>query len=88
MLVEGESDVQTLWYHRVPALGVPGAANWREDRDAQHLEGIETIYVVIEPDAGGEAVKKWLSKFVYPAPRVSGHSSRKRCLCTSSGEPG
>ena len=62
VLVEGESDVQTLWYHGVPALGVPGAANWREDRDAQHLEGIETIYVVIEPDAGGEAVKKWLSE--------------------------
>ena len=32
VLVEGESDVQTFWHHGVPALGVPGATNWREDR--------------------------------------------------------
>ena len=62
VLVEGESDVQTLWFHRVPALGLPGAANWQEDRDARHLEGIGKIYVLIEADAGGEAVKKWLSQ--------------------------
>jgi hypothetical protein len=62
VLVEGESDVQTLWHHGIPALGIPGAGNWREDRDAQHLDGIEKIYIVIEPDQGGEAIKKWLSQ--------------------------
>ena len=61
-LVEGELDCHTLWHHGIPALGVPGAANWREERDAQHLEGIETIYVVVEADRGGEAVRKWLSQ--------------------------
>jgi hypothetical protein len=45
VLVEGESDCQTLWFHGIPALGIPGAANWREERDAHHLDGIETIYV-------------------------------------------
>lgn len=60
-LVEGESDCHTLWYHQFPALGIPGAANWRESRDAPNLEGIETIYVVLEADKGGEAVKKWLA---------------------------
>ena len=41
VLVEGESDCHTLWYHGIPALGLPGAANWREDRDAGSLDGIE-----------------------------------------------
>ena len=25
VIVEGESDAQTLWYHKIPALGIPGA---------------------------------------------------------------
>ena len=62
VLVEGESDVHTFWHHGIPALGIPGAANWREDRDAHHFDGIEKIYVVIEPDRGGEAVRKWVSQ--------------------------
>ncbi len=62
VLVEGESDVHTLWHHGIPALGLPGATNWREERDAPRLDGIGTIYVVIEPDRGGEAVRQWLSQ--------------------------
>jgi hypothetical protein len=62
VLVEGESDSQTLWHHRVPAVGIPGAANWREDRDAPCLDGIADVYVVIEPDKGGERVLGWLSR--------------------------
>jgi hypothetical protein len=62
VLVEGESDAQTLWYHHIPALGIPGASNWREDRAAAHLEDIRTIYLVIEPDQGGKAVERWLDK--------------------------
>jgi hypothetical protein len=60
VLVEGESDCHTLWHSGFPALGLPGATNWREDRDAIHLDGFDTIYVVIEPDEGGEAMLKWL----------------------------
>ena len=54
-LVEGESDAQTLWFYGYPALGLPGATNWRENRDAEHFDGIDRIYVVLEPDAGGAA---------------------------------
>jgi hypothetical protein len=25
--------------HGVPVLGIPEAANWREDRDARHVDG-------------------------------------------------
>ena len=62
VLPEGPSDVQTLWYHDIPALGLPGANNWREERDANYLDGIPTIYLVVEPDQGGEAVKAWLAR--------------------------
>lgn len=61
-LVEGESDAHTLWRHGVPALGLPGAGNWREDRDAPAFEGIATIYVVLEPDKGGEAMLAWIAR--------------------------
>lgn len=61
-LVEGESDCHTLWFHDVPAVGLPGASGWNEHRDAKHFADIETIYVVVEPDAGGQAVREWLSR--------------------------
>lgn len=60
ILVEGESDAQSAWHHGVPALGIPGANNWRNDW-AKYLEGFTTIYAVIEPDQGGEAFRKALS---------------------------
>jgi hypothetical protein len=59
VLVEGESDTQTLWFHGIPALGIPGVETWKE-RWAEHLEGIERIYVVIEPDEGGHTLKEKL----------------------------
>jgi hypothetical protein len=62
VLVEGESDCHTFWFHNIPALGLPGAANWREDQDAKHFDGIEIIYIVVEPDRGGDAVRQWLSR--------------------------
>jgi hypothetical protein len=55
ILVEGESDCHTLWHHGLPAVGVPGATCWRNDW-AAHLEGIERVYVVVEPDAAGESL--------------------------------
>jgi restriction endonuclease S subunit len=53
-LVEGESDAQTLWHHGLAALGVPGAGTWRGEW-TEHLEGVEKVYAVVEPDGGGEA---------------------------------
>ena len=53
VLVEGESDAQTLWYHGIAALGVPGASNWKAEW-TEYLEEIEKVYAVIEPDQGGE----------------------------------
>ena len=64
VLVEGESDCHTLWYHTIAALGIPGADNWNDARDAPALKGVATIYVIVEPDAGGDALKKRLAKSV------------------------
>ncbi|UCF81698.1 MAG: hypothetical protein JSV08_04600 [Acidobacteriota bacterium] len=61
VLVEGESDAQTLWFYGIPALGIPGSNTWQEPW-AEYLKGIPVIYVVLEPDSGGEAVRKWLAK--------------------------
>ena len=52
ILCEGESDAQTFWYHDVPALGIPGASNWKAEW-SQHVAGL-TVYVWREPDRGGE----------------------------------
>jgi hypothetical protein len=60
VLVEGESDCHTLWFHEIPALGIPGASNWR-DGWASYLEGIEKIYAVIEPDQGGDTLREKLT---------------------------
>ena len=62
VLCEGESDCHTLWFHDIPALGLPGASNWNEERDAHLFDGIPRIYVIIEPDKSGEAVEGWVSK--------------------------
>ena len=52
VLVEGETDALTLWYHGVPALGIPGAA-MGHTLSSKCLVGIQQIFVYHEPDAGG-----------------------------------
>lgn len=69
MLVEGESDVHTAWFYKMPALGLPGAGNFDEDRDAPLLSGCETIYAFKEPDGGGELLINKLRKSSL-APRI------------------
>jgi hypothetical protein len=62
VLVEGESDCHTLWYVGFPALGLPGAGNWNEPRDAALLDGVTVIYLVVEPDEGGKTALGWLAR--------------------------
>jgi len=61
VLVEGESDAHTLWHYGIPALGIPGATNWQEPWGAA-LDGIATVYLVVEPDRGGEALRAKLAR--------------------------
>jgi CHC2 zinc finger len=72
VLVEGESCAQTLWHHGFPALGLPGAVNWKDERDLPAVEGLDTLYVVIEPDNGGQAILKWLERWALTTRRRQG----------------
>ncbi len=56
LLVEGESDCHAAWLHGLPALGVPGAQNWRPEW-AEHVRG-RKVYAWQEPDAGGATFVK------------------------------
>jgi hypothetical protein len=60
LLVEGESDCHTAWYRGLPAVGVPGADNWR-DEWAEHLNGISKIFVMVEPDEAGKKLWRTLA---------------------------
>jgi len=60
-ICEGESDWQTLHFHELPVLALPGASTWKPEWD-NYLEGLDPVYVVIEPDAGGEAMKRWVGR--------------------------
>lgn len=56
VLVEGESDAHTLWFHNVPTLGVPGASTFRQEW-VEHLKDLK-VYIHKEPDQGGETFLK------------------------------
>jgi len=53
LLVEGESDTHVLWFNRIPALGVPGANNFKE-KWATLLLGLPEIAIIQEPDEAGK----------------------------------
>jgi hypothetical protein len=61
IICEGPSDCHTLWFNGFPALGLPSANAWNEKTSTPFFDGIDSIYVVIEPDQGGVAVQKWLA---------------------------
>lgn len=52
ILVEGESDTQSLWYMGFPALGIAGADMFKSYQ-AAILQGLK-LYIHKEPDGGGE----------------------------------
>jgi putative DNA primase/helicase len=54
-IVEGPSDCWAAWLHDVPALGLPGATS-AGFLEAEHVADLEVLYVVKEPDRGGEAL--------------------------------
>ena len=52
IIVEGESDTQSLWYMGIPALGIPGASMFKA-AFADQLQDF-TVYLHVEQDQGGE----------------------------------
>ena len=52
VLVEGESDSQSMWYMGISTLGIPGASMMRKEW-ATTLQDLK-VYIHVEPDKGGE----------------------------------
>ena len=63
VLVEGESDAQTLWYYGVQAIGVPGASNFREEYKYL-FDRFETVYIQDEEDKGGETFVGTILRYI------------------------
>lgn len=53
ILVEGESDTWTGHFHGFPVYGIPGADAVKVVQLA-HMDGLDRIYYVREPDRGGD----------------------------------
>lgn len=56
-LVEGETDSLSLWYHNIPALGVPGADTFKKEY-AKIFENFDKVIVHMENDIGGKTFMK------------------------------
>ena len=80
VLVEGESDTQTLWYLGLPAIGVPGASNFKPEQ-AKALQGL-TVYIHQEPDSGGET---FIEKTIRGLQRGGFRGTAKLWSCKSLG---
>lgn len=52
ILVEGESDTQSLWHMGLPAIGIPGADMYKAEHTPM-LNGLK-LYLHQEPDGGGD----------------------------------
>jgi hypothetical protein len=87
LLVEGESDCWTCWYHDLPALGIPGKATWRPEW-ARHLEGL-TVYAWIEPDAEdfAERLARDLPDLRLVFAQQAGHKDLSDAHCAGADVP-
>ena len=52
VIVEGESDTQSLWYMGIAAIGIPGASMFKPEQ-SELLKGLK-LYIHQENDHGGE----------------------------------
>ena len=66
ILVEGESDAQTLWFLGRSALGFPGANNFNVE-SAKKILDVPEIYLHVEPDNGGRIAKRKVAQALMDA---------------------
>ena len=76
VLCEGESDQQTLTRYGIPALGIPGVSNWKEEwAQLPVLKYADKIFVIQEPPGEGkpDVGKKFVETVAksFPAGKVS-----------------
>ena len=61
IILEGASDVQVLWFNKIPALGVPGASAFKRDW-AKLLFEFDEIAIIKEPGDAGESFVKSIAE--------------------------
>ena len=81
LLVEGESDAQTLWLLGIQALGLPGASTFKAEY-AQIIEDIPAVYVHVEPDMGGKTARRRICE----ALQKSGYQGTVRAFSCAAHE--
>ncbi len=97
ILVEGESDSQSLWYMELPAVGSPGASMFKAEY-AEKLQDLK-VYIHQEKDGGGETfVKKVLEgmrsiefigeAFIFSCGDIKGCKDPSDVLCRFGKEDG
>lgn len=84
ILVEGESDTQTLWYLGFPALGIAGASLFKPE----YVPMLHDLDIVIhqEPDQGGEIFFTRICKTLKNA-NFQGNVFRFRCSDMQAKDP-
>lgn len=65
ILVERESDTQTLWHHNIQALGVPGATTFKKQYK-KSLNKFKKIYVHCEEDEAALKFVNTVAETLYP----------------------
>jgi len=75
LITEGESDAQTLWFHNLPALGIPGSSTWQPEW-AEYVSDL-TVFVWQEPDEGGKTFVERLGASLPEAQVILAPDGRK-----------
>lgn len=76
ILVEGESDCWTLWYHGMDAIGVPGAASPKVLHE-KILDGIDQVYIWKEPGEAGEEFARKVARKL----EQNGYKGNAKIIC-------
>jgi putative DNA primase/helicase len=64
IIVEGESDCWSAWYHGVPAIGIPGADH-ADKLELEHVQSFSSVYLLREPaPAGGPTYKEGVETYL------------------------
>lgn len=75
ILVEGETNAQTLWFYGFPALGVPDASMWRANW-IEYLAG-KKVYIWQEPDESTSLLVRRIGKDIPDAWVITPPDNRK-----------
>ncbi|NLO15008.1 MAG: AAA family ATPase, partial [Clostridiales bacterium] len=69
ILVEGESDAQSMWQMSLACLGIPGAASFKKEWVAKYIKN-RPVWIHVENDAGGQTFVTRTSQLL----REGGHT--------------